>query len=92
MRKITLFVQIDYTMDKIRDKNLVKFGQHVKKIRENLNLSQDQVAANSNLTKSNISMIESGKRNLAFTTLIELAKGLGKTPKELLDFKFDLDE
>ncbi|MBC7523224.1 MAG: helix-turn-helix transcriptional regulator [Flavobacterium sp.] len=79
-------------MDKIRDKNLVKFGQHIKKIRENLNLSQDQVAANSNLTKSNISMIESGKRNLAFTTLIELSKGLGKTPKELLDFKFDLDD
>lgn len=79
-------------MDKPRDKNLVKFGLHVKSIRENLNLSQDQVAANSNLTKSNISMIESGKRNLAFTTLIELAKGLGKTPKELLDIDFKLTD
>ena len=79
-------------MDKQRDKNLIKFGLHVKNIRESLKLSQDQVAANSNLTKSNISMIESGKRNLAFTTLIELAKGLGKTPKELLDINFILND
>lgn len=79
-------------MDKPRDKRLVKFGLHVKTIREKLNLSQDQVAANSNLTKSNVSMIESGKRNLAFTTLLELAKGLGKTPKELLDLDFELNE
>lgn len=79
-------------MDKQRDKNLIKFGLHVKNIRENLKLSQDQVAANSNLTKSNISMIESGKRNLAFTTLIELAKGLGKTPKDLLDIDFILND
>jgi transcriptional regulator with XRE-family HTH domain len=79
-------------MDKPRDKRLIKFGLHVKNIREKLNLSQDQVAANSNLTKSNVSMIESGKRNLAFTTLLELAKGLGKTPKELLDIDFKLNE
>lgn len=79
-------------MDKPRDKRLIKFGLHVKEIREKLNLSQDQVAANSNLTKSNVSMIESGKRNLAFTTLLELAKGLGKTPKELLDIDFKLNE
>jgi|APLak6261660806_1056025.scaffolds.fasta_scaffold00052_16 transcriptional regulator with XRE-family HTH domain len=79
-------------MDKQRDKRLIKFGIHVKSIREQLNLSQDQVAANSNLTKSNISMIESGKRNLAFTTLLELAKGLNKTPKELLDIDFKLNE
>lgn len=73
---------------KVRDKRLELFGQHVKSIRESQNLSQDQLATNSNLTKSNISMIENGNRNLAFTTLLELAKALGKEPKDLLDVDF----
>ena len=55
-------------------------------------MSQDEVAANSNLTKSNLSEIERGNRNLAFTTLLELCKGLGIEPKKLLDFKIDLDK
>jgi DNA-binding XRE family transcriptional regulator len=79
-------------MDKPKDRRLVQFGAHVKAIREGLKLSQDQVAANSNLTKSNISMIENGYRNLAFTTLLDLAKGLGKHPKDLLDLYFTEDK
>lgn len=75
-------------MDKPKDYRLVQFGKHVKAIREGLDMSQDEVAANSNLTKSNISMIENGNRNLAFTTLLELAKALGKEPRELLDLEF----
>ena len=79
-------------MDKSKDKRLLQFGSHVRAIRKGLGLSQDQVAANSNLTKSNLSEIERGNRNLAFTTLLELAKGLNIEPKKLLDFKFDLDK
>jgi len=79
-------------MSKNKDKRLVQFGAHVRTIRKGLGLSQDQVAANSNLTKSNLSEIENGNRNLAFTTFLELAKGLGLHPQKLLDFKFDLDK
>lgn len=32
------------------------------------------------------------KRNLSFTTLIDLAKGLKIHPKELMDYKIDLDK
>lgn len=71
---------------------LIQFGAHVRSLRNELNLSQDDVAARSNLTKSNLSEIERGNRNLAFTTLLEIAKGLGVQPKELLDFKIDLDK
>jgi len=60
--------------------------------RKGLGLSQDDVAANSNLTKSNLSEIERGNRNLAFTTLLEIARGMGVDPKKLLDFKIDLDK
>jgi transcriptional regulator with XRE-family HTH domain len=73
-------------MSKEKDKRLVQFGSHVRGIRKELGLSQDNVATNSNLTKSNLSEIERGNRNLAFTTLLELAKGLGIHPKKLLDY------
>ncbi|WP_117614457.1 helix-turn-helix domain-containing protein [Chryseobacterium angstadtii] len=36
-----------------------------------------------------VSDIENGKRNFAFTTLIDLARGLNVSPKDLLDFKID---
>lgn len=78
-------------MSKSQDKRLVQFGAHVRNLRKGLGLSQDDVAANSNLTKSNLSEIERGNRNLAFTTLLEIAKGMGVEPKKLLDLKIDLD-
>lgn len=79
-------------MSKEKDKRLVQFGSHVRGIRKELGLSQDNVAANSNLTKSNLSEIERGNRNLAFTTLLELARGLGIPPKKLLDYKLDIEK
>lgn len=66
---------------------LIKFGQHIRRLRKESNLSQDDVVLNSDrLIKATVSDVENGKRDLAFTTLIDLAKGLGKKPKELLDF------
>lgn len=80
-------------METKKDIVLIKFGQHIKKLRKELGLSQDDVVMNSDrLIKATISDIENGKRNLSFTTLVDLAKGLGKHPKELFDFKFDLDK
>lgn len=74
-------------MNEKRDKRrLEAFGAKLKGIREKLGLSQDQVAANSDVTKGNLSMIESGKKDFTFTTLLEIAKGLNVHPKELLDF------
>lgn len=80
-------------MDKPKNEHLVKFGQNIKRIREGLGMSQDEVVTNSSkLTKGTLSDIENGKRNLSFTTLIDLAKGLGKSPKELLNYKIDLEK
>jgi transcriptional regulator with XRE-family HTH domain len=80
-------------MDIQKEKILLKFGKHVKKLRTQSGLSQDDVVMNSHkLIKATISDIENGKRNLSFTTFIDLAKGLGKNPKELLDFDFSLED
>lgn len=80
-------------METAKDIVLIKFGQHIKKLRKELGLSQDDVVMNSDrLIKATISDIENGKRNLSFTTLVDLAKGLGKHPKELFDFTINFDK
>ncbi len=80
-------------MELAKNEILKKFGMHIRDIRMKSGLSQDDVVLNSSrITKGTVSDIENGKRNLSFTTLIDLAKGLGKPPKELLDFKFELDK
>ena len=82
-----------HTMETKKDIILVKFGQHVKKIRKELKLSQDDVVVNSDrLIKATVSDIENEKRNLSFTTLVDLAKGLGIQPKKLMDFKLEVDK
>ncbi|WP_312902018.1 helix-turn-helix domain-containing protein [Chryseobacterium taichungense] len=77
-------------MDVLQDELLKKFGEHVKELRLKSRLTQDDVVLNSSkITKATISDIENGKRNFAFTTLIDLAKGLNIPPKDLVDFKID---
>lgn len=74
-------------MDALQEEILKKFGEHVKKIRLESGLTQDEVVLNSSkLTKGTVSDIENGKRNFAFTTLIDLAKGLNVAPKDLMNF------
>ncbi len=77
-------------MDVLQDELLKKFGEHVKQLRLRSGLTQDDVVLNSSkITKATISDIENVKRNFAFTTLIDLAKGLNVLPKDLVDFKID---
>lgn len=77
-------------MDILKDEILKKFGEHVKDLRIKSGLTQDEVVLNSSkITKGTVSDIENGKRNFAFTTLIDLAKGLNISPKDLLNFKTD---
>lgn len=77
-------------MDTLQEELLKKFGEHVKKIRLESGLTQDDVVLNSSkLTKGTVSDIENGKRNFAFTTLIDLAKGLNVSPGDLMNFTIE---
>lgn len=77
-------------MNEKRDKQrLVEIGKHIRYIRESLGLSLDELAASCDVEKSKISMIENGKKDYTITTLLELAKGLGKHPKKLLEKDFE---
>ena len=59
---------------------LKQLGLHVKKIRQDKGLSHRQVAAACNLEHHRIIEIEQGKVNITYTTLVELAQGLGVMP------------
>ena len=74
-------------MEMTNDEILKNFGIYVRVLRKRLGLNLDDIVLNATkITKGTVSDIENGKRNLSFTTLIDLAKGLKIHPKELLDF------
>ena len=68
-----------------KDKRLVLFGMHVKGLREAKGMSLQDIAENTSLTKKDILAIEEGSKNFGFTTMLELAKGLGEHPSRLLN-------
>lgn len=49
-------------------------------------MSQEDVSYRCDVDRAKISKIENGAANCNVTTLIELAKGLGVEPKDLLNF------
>ena len=56
---------------------LVRIGKNIKKIRNEKNISQQDLAAVCNFEKSNMSRIESGKTNLTIGTLLKICEALG---------------
>lgn len=62
---------------------LRSFGIVIKRRREHLALSQQQLAARSDLHRTYISDIERGARNVSFDSIYSIAKGLGILPSLL---------
>jgi len=50
------------------------------------------MAERCDVDSSDISKIEKGKVDIQLKTILELAKGLNKHPKELFDFEIDFEE
>jgi transcriptional regulator with XRE-family HTH domain len=65
-----------------------QFGEHLQAVREGKGLSLLKVSYNCSIDESHISKIEQGKFNITLSTIIELAKGLGVHPSELLNYDF----
>lgn len=60
------------------------FGSNVKKLRENLGLSQEELAENAGFDRTYISLIERGKRNLSLLNICKFAEALEVKPYELI--------
>ncbi len=62
----------------------VAFGRKVRVIRYQLGISQEKLAEQSNLHPTYVSSVERGERNIALENIINIAKGLGCSPKDLM--------
>lgn len=65
---------------------LVPFGKNLKKVRNELGISQEKLAELSGLDRTYVSVLERGKKNPSLRIIFQLAKGLNIKPKVLLDF------
>ena len=75
----------------------IAFGRHLKNIRIQLGLNQDDVAAACGIDPTSISRLERGETNATLMTMSRLAKGLCIPLRDLLDFNqeyqvFESDE
>jgi transcriptional regulator with XRE-family HTH domain len=66
-------------------KQLQAFGMRVRKLREALDWSQDQLAEQADLHRTYISGLERGERNVSVLNILRLARALKTTPGKLLD-------
>ncbi len=75
-----------------RDNFQILFGKKIEQLRIEKALSYRQLAQRCSVDHSNISKIEKGEINIRLSTILELAIGLQKMPKELLDIDFDFEK
>lgn len=54
------------------------FGKRIASIREEKNMSQQELAELTGITQSNISRIEQGKYSVGFDILVKIAGAMGK--------------
>ncbi len=71
-----------------RDKKVINaFGKHLRKLRLEKLLSQEELNFRTELSKNMVGMIERGEVNPTLTTIDALAKGLGISKKKLMDYE-----
>ena len=63
---------------------LMSFGLSLKKIRLKKNLSQEELAYQSNLHRTYISSVERGERNISLINIVHIANALDVPLTELL--------
>ncbi|SFD30698.1 helix-turn-helix domain-containing protein [Flavobacterium phragmitis] len=65
---------------------IANLGIHIRQLREKKGLSQQALADDCDIPKTQIGRIERAKINTTIKTLIKIANALDIEPKELLDF------
>lgn len=79
-------------LDEIKKEEFkIKFGKQLGLIKKKKNLSYRMIAKNCDLDSSFISKIEKGTENITLETILNLLYGLDIQPKELFDFKIELN-
>lgn len=66
---------------------LFKFGQRVREIRKQKNLTQEDLSFKADLHRTYIGMIERAEKNITLLNIEKIAKALNVNIKELFDDK-----
>jgi transcriptional regulator with XRE-family HTH domain len=64
---------------------LIKFGQRVRQLRKEKNLSQEELSFKADLHRTYIGMIERAEKNITLVNIEKIAKALNVDIKELFD-------
>lgn len=68
-----------------KKKVLVKFGDNVRRLRREMNISQEELSFKADLHRTYIGMIERAEKNITLVNIEKIAKALNVDIKELLD-------
>ena len=68
----------------IRNKFQVRFGAHLRKVRQALKLTQVDLAKRSGIVRSNIARLETGQKNPSLFILSKLSTGMKISVSRLL--------
>jgi transcriptional regulator with XRE-family HTH domain len=67
-----------------RKLNLLGFGREIRRRRQALGMTLEQLAERAGLTPNYVGSVEMGRRDPSLSTIFALAKGLQSSPPELL--------
>lgn len=73
---------------KRNDKAIKAFGNHLRKLRKKLGISQEELAYRTELELSQIGRIERGVINTSISNVFLIAEVLDVPPKDLFDFVY----
>lgn len=77
----------------LSDKDLFELvGIRIRNIRKSQGMSQQILAYEVDMEKTNISRIEAGRTNVTVKNLYKIAQALGVTMKDIVDIEGDMQE
>lgn len=71
----------------IKRKILIEFGDKVRELRKNMEISQEELSYKADLHRTYIGMIERGEKNITLINIEKIAHALNVEVSELLKFK-----